>query len=369
MRHLLLFVATGALLVLVQASRPVLAAIPNPVKVDGGLVSGIAGADVGVTVFKGLPYAAPPIGDLRWRAPQPMVAWQGVRAADRYAPRCPQNDGGWFPPNNGTRPAIEISEDCLSLNIFTAARSAADARPVIVFVHGGGLSSGAGSYYDGEALAKKGAVVVTLNYRLGVFGFRASDLTRSPARQFENTACSSMRRCAGCSRTLRRSARSETGDAGRPVGGRLERQLPDGLAPSARAIPARDRGQRRPVRAGAKQGCRGGRGPAVSQGDRRGRRGRLARDAGGGPPENWPASRRAGPPVGRERRRMDPAGQRRGDLRAGQAERRADPDRLQRRRMDLTARDRGHGRDAARGSAAALRLRCGHVPQALPVRE
>jgi len=179
MRRLMLFAAAGALVVLALASRPVLATIANPVKVDGGLVSGIAGADAGVTVFKGIPYAAPPLGDLRWRAPQPVKAWQGVRAADRYAPRCTQNDGGWFPPNNGNRPAIEISEDCLSLNVFTAARSSADARPVIVFVHGGGLSSGAGSYYDGEALARKGAVVVTLNYRLGVFGFLAHpDLTK-----------------------------------------------------------------------------------------------------------------------------------------------------------------------------------------------
>jgi len=177
MRPFMLCLAAGALLV--QASRPALAAIAAPVKVESGLVSGSPGATSEVTVFKGIPYAAPPIGELRWRAPQPALKWDGVRRADKYSARCTQNDGGWFPPNNGTRPAIEISEDCLSLNVFTSARSSADAQPVIVFVHGGGLSSGAGSYYDGEALARKGAVVVTLNYRLGVFGFLAHpDLTQ-----------------------------------------------------------------------------------------------------------------------------------------------------------------------------------------------
>ena len=177
MRPFMLCLAAGALLV--QASRPALAAIAAPVKVESGLVSGSPGATSEVTVFKGIPYAAPPIGELRWRAPQPALKWDGVRRADKYSARCTQNDGGWFPPNNGTRPAIEISEDCLSLNVFTSARSSADTQPVIVFVHGGGLSSGAGSYYDGEALARKGAVVVTLNYRLGVFGFLAHpDLTQ-----------------------------------------------------------------------------------------------------------------------------------------------------------------------------------------------
>ena len=171
MRRSILCLAAGALLV--YGSRPMLASIATPVRVEGGLVSGIAGVTPDVTVFKGIPYAAPPVGELRWRPPQSAPKWEGVRPADRYSPRCTQNDGGWFPPNNGTRPAIEISEDCLSLNVFTGARSPTDALPVIVFVHGGGLSSGAGSYYDGEALAKKGAVVVTVNYRLGVFGFLA----------------------------------------------------------------------------------------------------------------------------------------------------------------------------------------------------
>ena len=171
MRRMMLFLAVVVLHV--QTPPPLLASIPATVKVDGGLVSGIPGVTPGVTVFKGIPYAAPPVGALRWREPQAVPAWEGVRHADKFSPRCVQNDGGWYPPNNGERPSIDIGEDCLSVNIYTAATSAADARPVIVFVHGGGLSSGAGSYYDGEALAQKGAVIVTLNYRLGVFGFLA----------------------------------------------------------------------------------------------------------------------------------------------------------------------------------------------------
>jgi len=89
-----------------------------------------------------------------------------------------QGQGGWFPPNNGERPARQMSEDCLYLNIYTSAKNASSKLPVIVFVHGGGLTSGAGTYYDGEDLSRKGAVIVTINYRLGVFGFLAhSELT------------------------------------------------------------------------------------------------------------------------------------------------------------------------------------------------
>jgi para-nitrobenzyl esterase len=144
-----------------------------PVKTESGLVTGVAGRNAGVEVFRGIPYAAPPVGDLRWRPPQPAAKWDGVRRADHFSPICSQNEAGWYAPNNGSKPARELSEDCLYLDVYTAARSASDARPVIVFVHGGGLTFGAGSHYDGEGLARKGVVVVTLNYRLGVFGFLA----------------------------------------------------------------------------------------------------------------------------------------------------------------------------------------------------
>jgi para-nitrobenzyl esterase len=171
MQRLMLIVVAGVLCI--DAPVPVSAAITVPVQIESGLVSGIAGANPEVTVFKGIPYAMPPTGDLRWRAPQAPPHWDGVRRAEAFSPRCVQNDGGWYPPNNGVRPAIPMSEDCLSVNVYTARRSPTETKPVIVFVHGGGLSSGAGSYYDGEELARKGAVVVTLNYRLGVFGFLA----------------------------------------------------------------------------------------------------------------------------------------------------------------------------------------------------
>ena len=151
----------------------------DSVKTRNGLVSGSAGANPEVTVFKGVPYAAPPMGDLRWRDPQPVQNWTGTRAADSFSANCMQGQGGWFPPNNGERPSRQISEDCLYLNIYSGAKAPSAALPVIVFIHGGGLTSGAGTYYDGEDLARKGAVIVTVNYRLGVFGFLAHpDLTR-----------------------------------------------------------------------------------------------------------------------------------------------------------------------------------------------
>lgn len=142
----------------------------EPVHVDSGLVSGIAGADAAVRVFRGIPYAASPVGNLRWRAPQPAAHWDGVREADQFGAMCMQ------PAFRGARAAAnppKMSEDCLFLNVWTAAASASERRPVMVWIHPGGYQTGSGSApgYDGEALAKKGVVLVTINYRLGVFGF------------------------------------------------------------------------------------------------------------------------------------------------------------------------------------------------------
>ena len=139
------------------------AAVDDAVKVDTGMVSGIASGTPEVTVFKGIPYAAPPVGDLRWHAPKPAAKWEGVRKADTFSPVCMQG------ANTG-------SEDCLYINVWTGAKAAKtsnEKRPVMVWIYGGGYSSGSGSQamYDGEALAKKGAVIVTINYRLGEFGF------------------------------------------------------------------------------------------------------------------------------------------------------------------------------------------------------
>ena len=160
-----------ALLSGVLAVAPaLLAAIDQPVHLEAGLVSGVAGHDPGVRVFKGIPYAAAPAGKLRWRAPQPAPHWNGIRKADEFGAICMQ------PAFRGGAPgatAPRMSEDCLFLNVWTAAKSARERRPVMVWIHPGGYTTGSGSTpgFDGEALARKGVVLVTINYRLGAFGF------------------------------------------------------------------------------------------------------------------------------------------------------------------------------------------------------
>jgi para-nitrobenzyl esterase len=141
------------------------------VRIDSGLLSGAASADGVVRAFKGVPYAKPPVGKLRWRAPQPPDPWNGVRRAEQFGPRCLQPSRlatsiQYF----GTEPE---GEDCLYLNVWTAA--AGERRPVLFWVHGGAfyLGSGALPIFDGAGLARKGAVVVTVNYRLGRLGFMA----------------------------------------------------------------------------------------------------------------------------------------------------------------------------------------------------
>jgi para-nitrobenzyl esterase len=147
----------------------------EPVRTDSGLVSGAQGVDPAVRVFKGIPFAAPPVGDLRWREPRPVAKWDGVRKAEAFGDNCMQRraDGGAFPPYAGERAAPRMSEDCLYLNVYTAATSSSGRQPVMVWIHGGAWTSGAGAIYDGEALAKKGIVYVSVNYRLGIFGFFA----------------------------------------------------------------------------------------------------------------------------------------------------------------------------------------------------
>ena len=139
------------------------------VTTTAGPIEGVAGSE-GQRVFKGIPYAAPPVGTLRWKAPQPLTPWTAVRKADTFGAQCHQ------PPVFGDivfdRPA---SEDCLFLNVWTPAATASAKLPVMVWIHGGGYQAGASHEprHDGTALARKGVVLVTLNYRLGVFGFFA----------------------------------------------------------------------------------------------------------------------------------------------------------------------------------------------------
>jgi para-nitrobenzyl esterase len=157
------------------ALLPLTAAIKEPVKIDTGQLTGTAGINPAVRIFEGIPYAAPPTGDLRWKAPQPAARWEGTRAADKFGANCMQRqaNGGNFPPNGGIRPEPGMSEDCLFLNVYTTANSPNDKHPVMVWIHGGSLTSGAGGIYNGEGLAAKGAVVVSINYRLGAFGYFA----------------------------------------------------------------------------------------------------------------------------------------------------------------------------------------------------
>ncbi len=159
------YIRLVTLLCLAGTGSLALAGIPEPIKLDSGLVAGIAGRTPTVRVFKGIPFAAPPIGELRWRAPQPVAKWDGVRTADEFGPICMQATV------QGT--ATKMSEDCLYLNVFTAAQRSGDKLPVMVWLHPGGYNSGSGSQpaYDGERFANQGVVIVTLNYRLGALGF------------------------------------------------------------------------------------------------------------------------------------------------------------------------------------------------------
>lgn len=138
----------------------------QPVRTASGIVEGTAIGNV--RVFKGLPYAAPPVGALRWRDPQPAPSWTGVRKADTFGAQCVQ--APVFGDIVFDRPA---SEDCLYLNVWTPARADTERLPVMVWIHGGGYQAGASHEprHDGLALARKGVVLVTINYRLGIFGF------------------------------------------------------------------------------------------------------------------------------------------------------------------------------------------------------
>ena len=153
---------------LVGAEMPALA---NALSTEGGQIADVAPDASGVRSFKGIPFAAPPVGALRWKAPQPVKPWEGERQANQFGPRCMQSARlGNIDPLNP-----RMGEDCLYLNIWTPAKSADERLPVMVWIYGGSFNVGAGSepWYDGTNLAKKGVVVVTLNYRVDVFGFLA----------------------------------------------------------------------------------------------------------------------------------------------------------------------------------------------------
>jgi para-nitrobenzyl esterase len=184
------------------------AMIPDQVRIESGLVAGTASGQPTVRVFKGIPFAAPPLAGNRWKAPQPVAAWDGVRKADAFGAPCASGPafgrggrggrgaapgaaagrgrGAAAPGAAAAAPAAPVapvappreparSEDCLYLNVWTSASAPTDRRPVMVWIYGGGFTGGSGglAWYDGENLAAKGPVIVTLNYRLGSLGFFA----------------------------------------------------------------------------------------------------------------------------------------------------------------------------------------------------
>ncbi len=167
-RFFILFAAAASLMSMAYSQSGNETAAPV-VKIANGTLEGTN--ESGIRTFKGIPFAAPPVGNLRWKEPQPVKNWQGVRKADKFGPRAMQRAvfGDMNFRSNG------VSEDCLYLNVWTPAKSANEKLPVMVYFYGGGFIAGDGSEprYDGESMARKGIVAITVNYRLTIFGFFA----------------------------------------------------------------------------------------------------------------------------------------------------------------------------------------------------
>ncbi len=205
MKRFAFFCVLAAVIVAVSGTS---AMVPEQVKIDTGLIEGVTGTvHPTVRIFKGIPFAAPPVGENRWKAPQPAAKWEGVRKADAFGPSCIANVPGAGRNGRGGAPGTitvgrggatvapgaapgaaapqaapaapprqpPASEDCLTVNVWTNANNAGARRPVMMWIYGGGFTGGSGgqAWYDGEDLANKGAVIVTMNYRLGQFGFLA----------------------------------------------------------------------------------------------------------------------------------------------------------------------------------------------------
>jgi len=154
--------------IIVQAVGGCCADSQSVVRTDAGIVQGTL--EEGLAVFRGIPYAAPPVGKLRWQPPQAPPSWTGVQKAASFGPACPQQEVSEL---EGGGDLGRMSEDCLYLNIWKPLTQRNEKLPVMVWIHGGGFVVGAGSgpEYPGDRLARKGMIVVTLNYRLGALGF------------------------------------------------------------------------------------------------------------------------------------------------------------------------------------------------------
>jgi para-nitrobenzyl esterase len=149
-------------------------------KTENGMVRGLPAADPRITVFKGIPFASPPVRELRWRAPQPAPNWKGVRACLEFMPIAMQRTPGTNPGSGAfygkewhVDPDVPIDEDCLYLNIWTNAKTGDEKMPVMVWIYGGGLMEGYPweMEFDGERIARRGVILISVNYRLNVFGF------------------------------------------------------------------------------------------------------------------------------------------------------------------------------------------------------
>lgn len=149
----------------------------NSVKVQSGIISGRTSDDQSVKIFMGVPFAAPPVSELRWKAPQPVAPWEGVRACVDAPASAMQATPKPFMcwSKEFMAPESPLSEDCLYLNVWTTAKTVQDKLPVMVWIHGGAFTGGSGTVplYNGEAMSRKGVVFVTINYRLGILGFLA----------------------------------------------------------------------------------------------------------------------------------------------------------------------------------------------------
>lgn len=153
-----------------KAQQPVLT-------IESGQIEGVASDDPQVTLYKGIPYAAPPVGELRWKKPQPVQPWNGIRKCDTWGNICPQEDqptGSFYWKEFYEHSHPTKSEDCLYLNVWTPSSAKADAKlPVMVWIHGGAFDHGYGHEmeFGGDTYAKKGVILVTINYRVGMYGF------------------------------------------------------------------------------------------------------------------------------------------------------------------------------------------------------
>lgn len=170
----------------------------NPVlKIEGGKIQGVETGKSGILLFKGIPYAAPPVGDLRWKEPQKVIPWKGIRVCDTFGAAAPQKltDRGSFYDKEFYAQSPHVkSEDCLYLNVWTPSAGNKKAKlPVAMWIHGGAYRNGFGheNEFDGVAWAEKGVILVTINYRLGILGFLAHpELTaENPIQRITLSSC------------------------------------------------------------------------------------------------------------------------------------------------------------------------------------